>query len=131
MIGGRRMVEVVDTNVILRYLVGDDKVQQEQAKRWFREAKAGKRRLVIKPLVVAEACFVLESFYKQGREIIAGAMEVFLAQKWLRVEERTVILGMWQYYRQKLHFVDSYLLSWAKATDGGVLTFDAGIKKTI
>jgi predicted nucleic acid-binding protein len=127
--GTKRKPQVVDTNVILRFLVGDNKSQQRQARTWFLEAQEGKRKLVIKPLVVAETCFVLESFYRQKREEIAGAFEVFLAQRWLEVADRKTMLSLWQWYREGLHFVDSFLLAWAKENEGEILTFDRQIKK--
>jgi len=116
--------EIVDTNVILRFLVGDNKQQQQKAKKWFREAQQGKRKLVIEPVVVAEACFVLESFYQKSREEIASAFEVFLSQSWLKVEERKALLLLWDKYRQGLHFVDSYLYARAQTTHSSLLSFD-------
>lgn len=121
--------EIVDTNVILRFLVADDKEQHEKAKRWFTEGESGKRQLFISVVVVAEACFVLESFYKKSRDEIANAFEIFLSQYWLVVEERKVLLAMWQWYRNGLHFVDSFLLAWAKEYGGHVLTFDKQVTK--
>ena len=123
------MIELVDTNVILRYLVGDNKNQKEEAKRWFKEAKDDKRKLVIKPLVIAEACFVLESFYKKNREEIANVFEVFLSQRWLGVDDREAMLSLWFWYRQKLHFVDSYLLALAKSNHSKLLSFDKKLLK--
>src|SRR3989338_3090321 len=108
----------------LWYLVGDDKLQQQKAQTIFQKAKDGKISLVIKPLIVAEACFVLESFYQRGREEIADAFEVFLSQKWLKVEERETLLALWDWYKKNFHFVDSYLLSWAKLNAGKIVTFD-------
>ncbi|OGG34897.1 hypothetical protein A3G68_04460 [Candidatus Gottesmanbacteria bacterium RIFCSPLOWO2_12_FULL_42_10] len=118
------MEQAVDTNIILRYLVGDDKLQQQKAQTIFQKAKDGKISLVIKPLIVAEACFVLESFYQRGREEIADAFEVFLSQKWLKVEEMETLLALWDWYKKNFHFVDSYLLSWAKLNAGKIVTFD-------
>ncbi len=116
--------KLVDTNVILRYLVGDNKSQQLRARDWFLAAEAGEFELVIAPLVVAEACFVLESFYKLDRAEIARAFEVFLSQKWLQVQNREVLLGLWSRYMKGLHFVDSYLLSYADNEKYGILSFD-------
>ncbi len=121
--------EIVDTNILIRYLVGDDPKQQSQAQRWFREAERGKRKLVIKPIVVAETCFVLESFYQKKRGEIADAFEVILSQKWLLVEERKVLLKLFFWYCQGLHFVDSYLISWAQENKASVLSFDQKVKK--
>jgi predicted nucleic-acid-binding protein len=116
--------EIVDTNVLIRFLVGDNKVQQKQARVWFSEAEKGKRKLVIKLLVVAETCFVLESFYKKQKEEIAGAFEVFLSQVWLEVEERSILLSLWDWYKKGFHFVDSYLLSWGKINSCSIISFD-------
>lgn len=116
--------EIIDTNVLVRFFVGDNKLQQKQAGSWFSQAQKGKRKLVIKSLVVAETCFVLESFYKKKRDEIADVFEVFLAQSWLIVEERDVLLSLWVWYKDGLHFVDSYLLSWVKKNNSSVVSFD-------
>lgn len=116
--------EIVDTNVLVRFFIGDNKLQQKQASNFFSQAQKGKRKLVIKSLVVAETCFVLESFYKKERNEIADVFEVFLAQSWLIVEERDVLLSLWVWYKNGLHFVDSYLLSWVKKNNSSVVSFD-------
>lgn len=128
---GQKMNEVVDTNVILRFLVGDNASQRKKAENYFKEAEQGKRTLIIKPLVVAECCFVLESFYKRDRDEIASAFETFLSQKWLKVEDRKAMISMWKYYRENLHFVDSYLLSWAKSNKAEILSFDKQLMKRV
>ena len=122
-------MEVLDTNVIIRFLVGDNPTQQSQASTWFKEAESGKRQIVVQPLVVAEACFVLESFYKKKRLEIANAFTVFLAQKWLHVENRETLIALWPYYTKNLHFVDSFLLSWAESNTATVLSFDKKLLK--
>lgn len=123
------MIELLDTNIILRYLVGDNAEQQNQSKEIFREAEQGKRKIYVKVLVIAEVCFVLESFYKKTKDEIANALEVFLSQKWLKVEDRPSLLTMWNWYRQNLHFVDSYLLALAKIDKFKLLTFDKELLK--
>lgn len=123
------MINILDTNVILRYLVGDSKELHKNAVNIFKKAESGELKLLIKVVVVAEACFVLESFYKKSLDEIANSMEVFLSQKWLKVEDRKGLLGMWTNYRNKFHFVDSYLLSSAKENKSKILTFDKDIEK--
>lgn len=115
---------ILDTNVLLRFLVGDNKSQQIQAIEWFRQAEKGEIKIIVVPLVIAETCFVLESFYKQNRSDIISSMEVFISQRWLRVENRDVIKHTWFYYQNNLHFVDSYLLAWSKISQDGILSFD-------
>lgn len=118
------MIELLDTNVILRYVVGDDKKQHEQSKHIFKEAQQGKRMLVVKALVIAECCFVLESFYKKSHQEIAEPFEVILSQKWLKVEERETLLGALHRYLEGKHFVDAYLSAAALVEGGSICTFD-------
>ena len=123
------MIEILDTNVILRFLVGDNQAQQEKAKLIFKEAEKGKRKLLVKPLIVAECCFVLESFYKKERDQIATAFEVFLSQKWLMVEDRKELLLLWKWYRKNFHFVDSYLLAFSRIRKTKIISFDEKLLK--
>ncbi len=125
------MNELLDTNVILRFLVGDNASQQTQARHWFQEAESGKRTLIIQPLVIAESCFLLESVYKKNREEIATSFEVMLSQRWIDVVDRVAMLGLWRWYRDGFHFVDSYLLALAKTNTATILTFDKKLQKSL
>jgi predicted nucleic-acid-binding protein len=123
------MSNLIDTNVILRFLVKDDEKQYLQAQVWFKEAEGGKRKIVVVPIVVAEACFVLESFYKKTRDEISKSFEVFLAQKWLSVDNREILLSLWPFYRKNLHFVDCFLLATASVSGQKILSFDRKLLK--
>ena len=119
----------MDTNVLIRFIVGDTIPHQQQAERWFRDAESGKINIIIDPSVIAEATFVLQSFYKYSREIISDTMEVFLSQRWLEVREREALLDLWHHYRGGFHFVDSYCLALAQNAGVGVLSFDKKLQR--
>lgn len=121
--------EILDTNVLLRFLVGDDPGQKEQVEKWFAEAEAGQRKIIVAPLIIAEAIFVLESFYKKSRADIVSALEIFLSQRWLQVEEREVLLAALSFYQQGDHFVDSYLRSYGQVRHTAILSFDEKLRK--
>lgn len=122
---------ILDTNVLLRFLVGDVPLQQKQAGQWFKEAERGEREIVVTPIVIAEAAFVLESFYHQKRSQIADSLEVVVAQPWLTVESRPELMGLWKWYHRGLHFVDSFLLAWAEGESGEILSFDRQVQGTV
>lgn len=122
---------LLDTNVLLRYLVRDNQTQYQQAEEWFGAAGKGQIDIIVPIIIIAEACFVLESVYRKSRPDIAEAMEVFLSQRWLKVPDRKILLDLWNDYRSGLHFVDSYLLSSARAQDISVLTFDEKLKRKV
>lgn len=123
------MIEYLGTNIILRYLTREDETLFKRATEIFKEAEAGKRKLKLTALVVAETCFVLESFYKFDRLEIAENMATIVSQKWLDVSERDIIQKVWFWYQKKFHFVDSYLLASAHQHKAGVATFDSKLAK--
>jgi predicted nucleic-acid-binding protein len=115
---------VLDTNVILRLLIGDNQEQQKQALQWIKQAQLGDLHLTLPTIVVAETVFVLESFYEKQRHDIAGIMNDLLSNLWIDVPDRDVLLALWKYYASGLHFVDSFLIAWSKVQDIPVLSFD-------
>lgn len=126
---GREMIELVDTSIIVRLLVGDDKNLQRKAIEIFKQAELGERTLMVKSVVIAETCFVLESFYKKTKEEIAGVLKVFINQKWLVIKERKILDNTWQWYLKGFHFVDSYLLAAVKVNGEKILTFDKKLQE--
>ncbi|MBI4268249.1 PIN domain-containing protein [Candidatus Uhrbacteria bacterium] len=120
---------VLDTNVLLRFFIGDHAEHQEAARTLFAEAEKGKRECVVLPIVVAEAAFVLESVYKQSRTAIADTFEILLSQRWLDVLERDILLHAIGEYRTGEHFVDCYLAAWSELEHAELVTFDRKLKK--
>jgi len=128
---GRKISYLLDTNVLVRFLVGDNPQQLAQAKEWFGQAQEGRHRITISSLIVAESCFVLESFYHIARVEIVEKLQVFLGQRWLNIPRRKILLGVWPYYLKNFHFVDAYLVSRAKIEKTKILTFDVKLKKQL
>mgnify|MGYP001562365364 CR=1 FL=1 len=123
--------ELIDTNILTRFFIGDNPEQHKKAEKFFREAELGKRKLRLTALVAAEVVYVLESFYKRQRQEIAEFLEVFISQKWLIVENRKIMQNIWPWYLQGFHFVDSFLLAWGKANNEKILSFDKKLMRTI
>ncbi len=126
-----KKTELIDTNILVRFLTGDNPEQMKEAEKAFREAKKGMRTLLLKPLVVAETCYVLESNYKKPRELVCEAFNKMLTQKWLVVNEREELLFTISRYLEGIHFVDAYLTACASISGVGVLTFDKKLKKQV
>jgi predicted nucleic-acid-binding protein len=58
---------VIDTNILIRAIIGDDKQQQQAAARLFEQAQ----NIVIPTLVLCETVWVLRGRYKIGRQDVA------------------------------------------------------------
>lgn len=121
----------MDTNVILRFLLADVEWQHHAAQQLLRKAESGKIKVVILPVIVAEACFVLNKFYQKSFAEIAEVMESLLAPSWLEIEHRDALRGMWDWYVQGMHFVDSYLLALNKYEGVELVSFDKKMTKKI
>lgn len=118
---------ILDTNVLVHFILGDNKAQKKQAIEWFRQATSGDREIIVKLAVVAEAVYVLESFYKHSREDIASVLIPFLAMPVLIVEDREPLLKLWKDYMAGVHFIDAFLISSARFEDAEILSFDKAL----
>lgn len=119
----------LDTNIIVRYLVDDVKSQANEVEKLFELAEKGEVDLILFPIVVAEASYVLQSFYKKSVLEISREMQLILTQPWLFLEHRKALLGMWSWYEEGQHFVDSYLLALDKFEGIEIVSFDKKLNK--
>jgi predicted nucleic-acid-binding protein len=124
-------VLALDTNVLLRALVEDDAAQTARAGRWFRKAGTGEARLLLLPIVLCEAVWVLESWYRLPRAEIAGCLERLLLADGLEIADRETVARALESYRAgKGDFADYAIREGAEARGAAaVLTFDAALLK--
>lgn len=122
-------IQVLDTNVLVRFLVRDIPDEYSLAEAWFKEAESGQREVFIPAMVVAESVFVMGSAYKKPFGEIAEALRIFISQKWLKVEHRELLDDALEFYGTGKHFVDSYLLALKRTFGYEILTFDKKLKK--
>ncbi len=69
----------LDTNILVRFLVNDDKVQAARVKRFFLKAEDEGELLYISNPVVLELLYVLGSVYGYGTEEILTALASMLS----------------------------------------------------
>jgi len=81
----------LDTNVVVRFLVRDDEIQSEQARRRLKQAEEKRERLLIPLLVVLETIWVLESAYDKTRAEILDAIGAMRHMSVLEFEASEVI----------------------------------------
>jgi predicted nucleic acid-binding protein len=121
---------LVDTNLIVRYLVQDHEKHAKAAGRLFDACDRGEVTVVLLPAVLAECVFVLESFYKHPRADIASALSHFVSSPGVEIDEAAVQLdALARFKRTKAHFVDCVIAATAVAEDLPVATFDQDFRK--
>lgn len=121
----------VDTNVVVRLLVGDDPAQQQAALMRLRKARASGGSVLVSPVVLAEVAWVLSSAYGYDRAQIAAALRGVLATPPFVVTPRAVVLSaIAQYERGPGDFADYLILELARAEGfTKLLTFDKRLLK--
>jgi predicted nucleic-acid-binding protein len=121
---------LVDTNLIVRYLVQDHEKHAKAAGRLFEASDRGDLVIVILPTVLAECVFVLESFYEHPRGDIATALSTLISSPGVEIIEVAVYLDALDRYRKtKVHFVDCVIAATASAEKIPVATFDQDFRK--
>jgi predicted nucleic-acid-binding protein len=121
---------LVDTNLIVRYLVQDHEKHAKAAGRVFDACDRGEVVIVVLPAVLAECVFVLESFYKHPRGDIASALGRLISSPGVEISGATIHLEALDRYRKtKVHFVDCVVAATAAAENMPVASFDQDFRK--
>ena len=118
---------LVDTNIVLRYLLQDHLVLSPKAK----EILANNDVLLLTQ-VVAETIYVLDSCYNFTRQRITDIILKLSSLDNICFEnEEIVVLALNKYAQTKLDFVDTLLYAYNQVTGLPVETFDKDLLRNL
>jgi predicted nucleic-acid-binding protein len=121
---------LLDTNTIIRYLVGTPQDQFSKMEVVMKDAARGSVSLKLCPMVLAECVFVLGSFYDQSRKEISNNLISFVNAVEIHSDNpKELILSLEIFGKQKLDFVDCYLAARSILRGEEVLSFDKDFGK--
>ena len=121
---------LVDTNLIVRYLVQDHERHAKAAGKLFDACDRGDVVIVVLPAVLAECVFVLESFYEHPRGDIASVLGRLISSPGVEIAGAAIHLdALDRYRRTKIHFVDCLIAATAAAENTAVASFDHDFRK--
>jgi predicted nucleic acid-binding protein len=122
--------KLVDTNLIVRYLVQDHEKHAKAAGKLFDACDRGEVIIVVLPTVLAECVFVLESFYEHPRGHIVAALGRLIASPGVEISGVEVHLdALHRYQKTKVHFVDCLIAATSTSEEIPVATFDEDFRK--
>ena len=123
----RSQVALVDTNVVLRFLLNDDPVQSPKAQRLFIGTIQGRAVLEVGDGVVAECVWVLEKALHVPRLEIARHLVRLLSLPGVQGQgsTRSILDALVTYGRTRCDIVDCLLDARARSRKARVYTFDA------
>ncbi len=116
---------LLDTNILIRFLLGDHDTHSPAARKLFSEACDGKCTLILTEVAVTEAVWVLHSFYNIKRNAITEWLSKVILSAGVRCMKRDEMLdALHRFASTKCDFLDCYLASLAMSSSDYVATFD-------
>jgi predicted nucleic-acid-binding protein len=120
----RWRVVALDTNVVVRLLVGDDPAQTKRAEKLFLEHVNG-AGVFISLVVLAEVGWVLSAAYEWDRATIHSRLQRLVRTRNVRVEQLELVeSALDEYEHGKAQVADYLILGVARSTSDTLLTFD-------
>ena len=120
----------LDTNVVIRFLVGDDKTQSSVAKQVFEDLTEQDPGYICREVII-EVVWVLERAYKLSRKEIVVVIEGLITSKELVVEDATRVgVALSRYLKGGAGFSDRMILMASEHAECiGLVTFDKSLAK--
>ncbi len=122
----------LDTNVLVRFLTGDDPKQSEIASEWIRVAVAKEEKLFLNRIVLCELVWVLSGSYGFPKSRIVETLEELLSTDHLIVEDHGVAFAALEDYASSNADFADCLIGRGNSASGcsATLTFDKKLWKT-
>ena len=119
-------MKALDTNILIRFLVGDDKRQVQTVYKKFKNSEERKETLFIPTLVVLEIIWVLEVVYKVERKEIVNSIGDLMLMPILEFEKQTTIRNFINTAQDSTYDLSDILIAQSAKESGCdvVLTFD-------
>jgi len=119
-------MKALDTNVLIRFLVRDEKRQAEAVYKTFKQAESDNELLFIPLLVLLETVWVLESVYKIKRQDVLDSIDALLLMPIFEFESQSTIMSFVSSARETKTEIADLLIAHSAKSAGceSVLTFD-------
>jgi predicted nucleic-acid-binding protein len=123
----KKNMNIVDANLILRYLLQDAVQFIDQAR-----DKIENHHIFIPNEVIAEVVYVLEKVYKVERVHILDTLQNLLSYNNITTHDRSILIEALKVYSEiKIDFVDSLLFAYSKIGGHSVFTFDKKLNQML
>lgn len=120
------MTVLIDTNLIIRYLVDDDPKKSQAVERLLTQTG---NKLVLLDIAFAEIVWVLQSYYGLSKGEISEKLNALLIVKSLQTN-RTLLLRSLKFFAESsLSFIDSYQAAYALLHGLDIYSYDRDFTK--
>ena len=126
--------EIIDTNVIIRYLVEDPESIDKKFKgvyNFFKKLETGEVKAYIPDLIIFQCYFVLTSYYQVPVDQVSDKLEKLVLFRGILMQDKKVICRCFQILQSDpIDIVDAYILAFSEENKlSSVYSFDSDLKK--
>ena len=127
------MIALLDTNVIVRFLMGDEDVKYQNLNFFFDSLEKGEKQIELKLIVLFQVIFVLKSFYKVPKEKIVHGLLMLLKYKGISIKEKKAVCRALELWSEKnVEIVDCYLIACLENDSQNLLySYDRDFDKSV
>jgi predicted nucleic-acid-binding protein len=116
----------IDTNILIRFLIGDDEQQAKKVYNIFKKVESEKNELFVPLLVILELIWVLESVYEIPRTEILDSISELILMPILKFEHQSALQQFTHAAQGNRHDLSDLLIAYSAKAQGceTVITFD-------
>jgi predicted nucleic-acid-binding protein len=121
----------IDTNILVRFLVGDDELQAKKVYTLFKNVESNRKELFVPLLVILELIWVLESVYEIERKDIIDSISELLLMVILKFEHQSTLQKFTQTAPKNRYDLSDLIIAHSAREQGceTVITFDRKASK--
>jgi len=124
------MATLIDTNIIIRFLIGDHKEHLIESTRIFEEIELGNLQVEILDVVLMEVLFVLTKFYDLPKSDVVTDLKAILALEGVINSNKVILFDALSLFVDKnVDFVDALICTKSKLQGYEWLSFDQDVIK--
>ncbi len=124
------MATLIDTNVIIRFLVGDHQQHLIESTRIFEKIESGNLEVEILDVVLMETLFVLTKFYNLPKADVVTDLKAILAMQGVINSNKVILFDALTLFLDKnVDFVDALICTKSKLQGYEWLSFDKDVNK--
>ena len=125
----REATYLIDTNVILRYLLDDHPEFSLKAAQFMTNISKSEKKAEILDVVLLECIYVMEKFYKIPRQLIVDRLSRVIGFGGITNTNKAILItALLAYRKHAIDFVDCLLNAYS-STDKLVVSFDRDFEK--
>lgn len=118
-------MEIVDANIILRYLLNDNKTFAKTSGEILEQ-----NEIHVPFEVLAEVVYVLEKVYKVPKKNIHEALSTLIRYPNIQTNNKDIFIqAIYIFQSMNIDFVDSLLVAYNHQTNATIYTYDKKLKK--